>query len=437
MKKFLLLACATIVLSACEKAVLPEDDLLSEETESIIHSAKLNIVASAADEAGEGTLNEGKVYLFNQEDKCVQLLTMNEEDHRIEAQIPAGQYTLYAIGGDDLTRFDLPSQDEATPTSVITRLSCKIMTDLMMATAYLDVAEGETLNQNISLTHVVFCLDEIELREMPAGVTSVEVTLAPLYSAVQLDGSYEETQTESYKVALEKQADGTTWKTEKQQMLFPSKGKPTIKVSMITTTGSMSYSFTSAEELEPNHHFDIVGTYKATQGVSLSGIMTDGGWGEDRTISFDIDEKEVDVVKFVAGQFYQDYYVVSVDEAQRRAVLLAKEKLTYTAPTEADAASSAWLASFVEPMAALAKPDGAMGNWRLPTLQEVNIFIRDTQVVSFNQESGNTVNFYCLNEEGVLYWAYMHRYENGTELRTGTEGFKQGIRLHPVIEVAF
>ena len=436
MKKFLLLACATIVLSACEKAVLPEDDLISEETETTIHSAKLNIVASAADEAGEGTLNEGKVYLFNQEDKCVQLLTMNEEDHRIEAQIPAGQYTLYAIGGDDLTRFDLPSQDEATPTSVITRLSGKIMTDLMMATAYLDVAEGETLNQNISLTHVVFCLDEIELREMPAEVTSVEVTLAPLYSAVQLDGSYEETPTESYKVALEKQADGTTWKTENQQMLFPSKGKPTIKVSVITTTGSMSYSFTSAEELEPNHHFDIVGTYKATQGVSLSGIMTDGGWGEDRTINFDINEKDVDEVKFVAGQFFQDYYVVSVDEAQRRAVLLAKEDLTYTAPVKG-AASSAWQASLVEPMAALAKPAGATGNWRLPTLDEVDIFARDTQVVSFNQSSGDTMNFYCLGEEEELCWAFIHRGDNGTELMWGTSGLVDRIRLRPVIEVAF
>lgn len=436
MKKFLLLACATIVLSACEKAVLPEDDLLSEETESTIHSAKLNIVASAEDEAGEGTLNEGKVFIFNHEDKCVQLLTMNEEDHRIEAQIPAGQYTLYAIGGDDLTRFDLPSQEEATPTSVITRLSGKMMTDLMMATAYLDVAEGETLNQNISLTHVVFCLDEIELREMPAGVTSVEVTLAPLYSAVQLDGSYEETPTESYKVALEKQTDGTTWKTEKQQMLFPSKGKPTIKVSMITTTGSMSYSFTSAEELEPNHHFDIIGTYKATQGVSLSGIMTDAGWGEDRTINFDIDEKDVDEVKFVAGQFFQDYYVVSVDEAQRRAVLLAKEDLTYTAPAEG-AASSVWQASFVAPMAALAKPAGAAGNWRLPTLDEVDIFARDTQVVSFNQSSGDTMNFYCLGEEEKLCWAYIHRGNNGTELKWGTSGFIERIRLRPVIEVAF
>ena len=435
MKKILLLACATIVLSSCEKAVLPEDDLLSEETESTIHSAKLNIVASAADEADEGTLNEGKVYLFNQEDKCVQLLTMNEEDHRIEAQIPAGQYALYAIGGDDLTRFDLPSRDEATPTSVITRLSGKMMTDLMMATAYLDVAEGETLNQNISLTHVVFCLDEIELREMPSEVTSVEVTLAPLYSAVQLDGSYEETPTESYKVALEKQADGKTWKTEKQQMLFPSKGKPTIKVSMITTTGSMSYSFTSAEELEPNHHFDIVGTYKATQGVSLSGVMTDGGWGEDRTISFDIDEKDVEVELPVAGQFYQNYYVVSVDEAQRRAVLLAKEKLTYTAPAEG-AASSAWLASFVEPMAALAKPAGAMGNWRLPTLDEVDIFIRDTQVVSLGAK-GYTANFYCLDEDGVLYWAYLNPQNDENDLIRGTAGFKQGIRLHPVIEVAF
>ena len=436
MKKFLLLACATIVLSACEKAVLPEDDLLSEETESTIHSAKLNIVASAEDEAGEGTLNEGKVFLFNGEDKCVQLLTMNEEDHRIEAQIPAGQYTLYAIGGDDLTRFDLPSQEEATPTSVITRLSGKMMTDLMMATAYLDVAEGETLNQNISLTHVVFCLDEIELREMPAGVTSVEVTLAPLYSAVQLDGSYEETPTESYKVALEKQTDGTTWKTEKQQMLFPSKGKPTIKVSMITTTGSMSYSFTSAEELEPNHHFDIVGTYKATQGVSLSGIMTDAGWGEDRTINFDIDEKDVEVELPVAGQFYQNYYVVSVDEAQHRAVLLAKEDLTYTAPAEG-AASSVWQASFVAPMAALAKPAGAAGNWRLPTLDEVDIFARDTQVVSFNQSSGDTMNFYCLDEEEELCWAFIHRGNNGTELKWGTSGFIERIRLRPVIEVAF
>jgi len=266
-------------------------------------------------------------------------------------------------------------------------------------------------------------------------VTSVEVTLAPLYSAVQLDGSYEETPTESYKVSLEKQADGTTWKTENQQMLFPSKGKPTIKVSVITTTGSMSYSFTSAEELEPNHHFDIVGTYKATQGVSLSGIMTDGGWGEDRTINFDIDEKDVEVELPVAGQFYQNYYVVSVDEAQRRAVLLAKEDLTYTAPAKG-AASSVWQASFVEPMAALAKPAGAAGNWRLPTLDEVDIFIRDTQVVSFNQSTGDTMNFYCLNEETLCY-AFIHRGNNGTELMWGTSGFIANIRLRPVIEVAF
>ena len=88
-------------------------------------------------------------------------------------------------------------------------------------------------------------------------------------------------------------------------------------------------------------------------------------------------------------------------------------------------------------MAALAKPAGATGNWRLPTLDEVDIFARDTQVVSFNQSSGDTMNFYCLGEEEKLCWAYIHRGNNGTELKWGTSGFIERIRLRPVIEVAF
>ena len=54
-----------IALTACEKAVLPEEGLASEEASLVIGSAKLNIFTSTPGDSEEETIAEGKVYIFN------------------------------------------------------------------------------------------------------------------------------------------------------------------------------------------------------------------------------------------------------------------------------------------------------------------------------------------------------------------------------------
>lgn len=436
MKKLVLMAFAMFSLTACEKEVLPEGGIDIENVDLATGSAKLNIFARASGDAENGTITEGKVYIFNNDGLCVQVLTMDEESQQFATQLAAGRYTLYAIGGDDLTRFALPTQGEAAPNSVITRLPGKVMDDLMMASAVVDLEDEEPLNQNMILEHKVVCIDNIEIREVPLTATKVEMTFSPLHSAVCLNGTFPATPTESYMIALTKQADGTTWKAEPDQMLFPSKGSPAVNVLITTSTGTLSYSYTAAE-MVANHHFNIVGTYQVSQGVSLSGTLTAGDWGEDQTITFDMDESDMEVVYFpVAGTFYNGYYVVSVDVPNRTAVLLAKEKLDYTVPGS-NASNVQWKAALVSPMAALEKPTGVTNAWRLPTLAEVDIFARDTQVTYFGETSGNTPNFYCLDGEERLNWAYMHRDNDVYELHYGYSGFVDRIHLRPVIEVNF
>jgi len=424
-----------LTLTACEKAIVPEGDEFSTEKRVVTGSAHLNIITNATNRVGNEMNIVGKIYVFNSEGSCVQVLSSGEEGHQFSSQLPADLYTLYAVGAEDLSRFNLPDQEEATPASVISLQAGKKMDDLLMATATVDLASGETLNQNISLEHKVFCLDDIEIRQVPASATRVEISFAPIYSTVCLDGSYPESPTESYKIALTKQADGRTWKAKPSQMMFPSKGKPTIKVSIVTDEATLSYSYTSTELLEANHYFTIVGTYQASQGVQLTGILTSSEWGEDRTITFDIHEDDVTTAYHLeAGQLYNGYYVVSLDKTNKSAVLLAKEKVDYTAPTE-DTNEATWKTALEAAMATLEKPSGATGNWRLPTLEEAKIFTNDTKATYFGQ-SACTPNFFCLDGE-TLKWAYTRIHGGTHRFESGTGQFSGMMHLRPVIDMKY
>lgn len=434
---FIAITCAVVLFSSCAKIAVEEDDeipsLVSEQ-----ESAKLNIITrSATSDSEESLFADGCVYILNAAGKCVQMLSFNEESNQATAQLAAGTYNLYAVAGDDLSRFSLPTQSEATSSSVITLLNGKVMDDLLMASAEVELEDGETVNQNLVLKHKVICVDDIEIREVPQFVTKVEISLSPLYSSVQLDGDYLSTPTESYKVALTKQDDGKTWKVTPHQMLFPSKGLPTIKVSITTDEGVVAYSYTAAEELPANHHITIIGTYKVSQGVTLTGVLTDGGWDEDRIITFDFDESNE--MNPVAGQFFRDYYVVTVDASSRKAVLLAKAVVDYVAPNSEDS-QDPWLQAFVAPMAALDKPLGvSAGNWRLPTTTEVKIFTADPNVINFTTSKGSLVSatYYCL-EGNSLNWG-----ESSTTdyinyiFRTGSGFYASGIYLRPVIDITY
>lgn len=434
---------AVLTFSSCEKiAINEESEFPSTVTDQVNGSARLNIITRAgAGDSDDDIISEGRIYLFNSAGKCIQLLSTDEENNQATVQLSAGSYALYAVGGNDLSRFSFPIQSEATSASVIKLIDGKVMDDLLMASANVDLEDGETLNQNLSLVHKVLCIDEIEIKQLPQTVTKVEVSLTPLYSSVQLDGEYPASPTGNYKIELTKQSDGTTWKASPKQMLFPSKGNPTIKVSITTDEGVMGYSYNAAEELPANHHFTIIGTYKAEQGVSLTGVLTAAGWEEDRTISFDLDGSNQTVYNPVAKEFCNGYYVVTVDEANHTAVLLSQKNIPYVAPAN-ESSSEAWKQTLAASLAAWDKPEGAnCGNWRIPTIAEAELITQDPRAVTIDTSTSpfTSISIFCLNGN-VLNWAES-RTEDNIEytFHSGSGGITSSanIYLRGVIDITY
>ena len=387
-----------MTLASCEKIVL-NDGISTVEDEN--GTALLTISTRGVNDNETESVTEAKIYVFNESDKCVELLTPDGDNMTATAHLRAGTYTLYAIGGPDLSRFTLPSISNATASSLITLVENKVMDDLLT---------------------------------IPTDVTGVEVTLSSFYSAIKLNGTYDANSSTDYTVNLTEQEDGTTWSVQPQKLMFPSIGVPTITIVLTTPSGTDSYSYTADEIISANHHITISGTHHAAQGATLTVSINAEAWGDNKTVDFTYNESNT-VYRPIAGTFCNGYYVVSVNEAQRQAVLLAKEKLIeYEAPATG-AAASEWRAALTAPMTALNKPINITNNWRLPTLEEVGIFSKDTQIVTFSSE-GRSKLYFC-EDGGVLKRAQTHHTDNSDELNWSTTGFTSTTRLRPVIDIEY
>ena len=423
----MLAVCSLMPFSSCEKISLEDEEIGSEPSTG---NALLTISTRGVDDTEEA-IKYGRIYIFNSAGTCVQMLSTTEDNNTATTRLDAGTYTLYAVGVEDLERFNLPTQTEATSTSIITLLSGKVMDDLLMKTVNVTLEDGETLNQPISLEHKVLSIDQVEIKDVPDDVTQVEVSVNSFYSSVRLDGTFPDTPTESYTVTLTKQTDGTTWKATPQQLLFPTKGTPTITVSVTSPRGVQGFSSTTSDALPVNHHFTLSATYKATQGTLLDMVLTASDWGENRTVSFDLDD---DIKIPVAQSYFKGYYVVSTNATARTAVLLAKSSLAYTAPSSTTNAE-AWQAATVAPMAALAKPTGVSTNWRLPTHDEIEVVSKDTQIVTFTSGGISAIYFCTISND--FGWGYTQKSGDTYTFNTGTAEFGSQIKLRPVIDINY
>ena len=416
---------ATLV--SCEKTVIDSTEPVGGSDNG---SAKLIVTTRGNEDNSTTGLKEGRIYVFNSAGKCVKLLSTDENSLEATTRLAAGTYSLYAIGSTDLSRFNLPTEAEATPTSVITLKEGQEMTEFFEKSVEVTLADDETKEQPITLDRKVLGVSKIEIKSVPDEVTKVEVGLSSFYGSIRVDGTYPETPITNYRVELEKQNDGS-WLITPNQMLFPSVGVPTIEVVYTLAAGTMSFSYTATEAMVANYKVNITGTYK--QGAQMTCQLTAQAWGDDKDVNFDFNEENQVVYHPVAGEFCNGYYCVTANDATGKAVLLAKNKITYTAPSASDEA--AWLAALVGPMAALDKPAGISNNWRLPTLAEAEIISKDEQIQEFSS-AGNSAAYFCKDGNGALNWGYTNKNENNYTFHTGTQ-FASSVTLRPVIDLDY
>ena len=392
-KTFVILAAVggLVGLGGCSEQV-NNDVILEEIAWGIPENQGVLRVSTRSDASPQ----EGMVYVFDSEGNCVKVLSTDEGGQLAATQLAVGAYSVYAIGSDDLSAYTLPDLDDAATTSVIRVAEGKAQGDLFMKAGSITLTAGNASNLALELERQVIQLKELTIKQVPTDVTKVEVSISPLHQGVRLDGMPCEGQT-SLTLVLSKLADNTTWGNgEHQPYCFPSDGEPTITVSFTRTSGVKRYSYQASEAFEANHQLVIEGTYSEQQDALLSGSLTAKAWGAERSMPFEFDEanlvggdssenlEELEVP--VAGGTYRGYYVVSVNDASKRAVILSKTQDNGIG----NAAAMESKASQIE------KPVGegiSCGEWRLPTIEECRAFLGDHNV------EGKLYNtyYYCID----------------------------------------
>lgn len=198
--------CGVVALSSCEKVVFDEVD-----NEEVTPTSQL-IISTRADDPMTTAIQQGRIYIFDSEGSCVRMLSTDATTQTAETALQAGSFSVYAVGGSDLSRFGLPEQANATTTSVLQLQSGQTMGDLLLTNADVTLKDGENRTLNLTLNRKVFCVTDVTIKQVPADVTKVEVSLEPLYKQVLLNGTFPD-ETESATITLTAGEDGT-WQAQ-------------------------------------------------------------------------------------------------------------------------------------------------------------------------------------------------------------------------------
>ncbi|MCR5197246.1 MAG: FimB/Mfa2 family fimbrial subunit [Prevotella sp.] len=395
-KLFTAACCCIIALVGCSK------EIISDEENQLARTSQLSITTRA--DGDLANIKDGRIYVFNQAGTCIEMLTTAEATQSATTLLAPGTYQVYAVGSEDLNRFSLPDKDNAKADRKISLNEGNAMEDFLTTQAQVTLEDGVTQQLNLHMERKVTSLTSITIKKVPTDVTAVSVTIEPLYSSILLDGSFPN-ETEPAKMVLTKKEDGT-WQTTPNMLHFPSKGKPTITITFTREDGLKSYSYTANEELAANHHFTIEGTYTQSQGVTLTGIIYNSEWGEDKTITFDFDDENIsdnggdddsgntDVTMPTPGSTYKGCYVVSVN-GNTATLLSNNQKRGYTLSNDNTTATN----SLNEALASWPSEDEITGTWRIPTLEEAQLFLIDSN--SFELTLTSWTTYIILNNSNV------------------------------------
>jgi len=394
------------------------------------------------------------VYLFNSSGACASILTSDASGAYASAKLPAGSYTLYALGGDGLSSLVLPTQAEATPSSVLTLAENQSLGDLLMTQSTVTLDDGESEDVSLALERKVLEITSVTINQVPDDITGVQVSVGALYGQVQLNGEYVASSSAPCVITLTSQGSGT-WAATPQLITFPSKSKPVITITF-TADGAepRSYSYSSDEELLANHKYNLEGTYTEPLGVTINGTITAQAWDSSVTgIAFDFDESNSTNSSStddpssgngnssgndnpssgtddpsqvpVAGETYKGCYVVSVNTEAHTAVLLSPiQKKGYV---HSDFSESDWLAFFNEELESWPNEEGVTGNFRIPTIEEIGI---SAQIVGALTMS---TYYFCLKSSRLCT---IRVKSNKVDGEPGYE-YGGGYYLRPVIDISY
>ena len=446
-RKVLFWPLAAMLLTACEKGL--DEGIADVAPAGQVTNSVLQVRTRSGGSAGEEATvaYPVTVYVFSGEE-CRAVQTIGDEGQTLNIGLTEGTYSVYAIGGASSSDYVLPTADDALATSAIALREGHSHGDLMAAQATATLTDGGTNTVTLGLQRRTMLIQSVEIKKIPTAATAVSVTIAPLWQALCVGGTFATAGTSST-IALTRQEDNRTWTLPSHQgegpgvgsvfLLPPSSQPASVSVNITIGGATKTYTYSCSDQLEAGYKINIDGTYTEAVGVSLSGTITGATWLGERTISFEFDESGSSTSEpsepnepsdpsepsepssdFPAvGDTYQGCYVLAVstiDETSAELTLLSPNEQAATTVGNADAA-----------LAAL----GAVGisDWAVPTKAQMQLV--EARLLADDASLAGEKYLYRKSNDGLGY-----RTLGAAETAWPTANTTDSYRLRPVAVVS-
>ena len=451
-------ALAMLGLTACEKGLV--DGVADVAPAGQAANSVLQVrTRSGGSAGGEATVAYPvTVYVFSGEE-CRAVQTIGDEGQTLNIGLTEGTYSVYAVGGASSSDYVLPTTDDAAATSAIALREGHSHGDLMAAQATATLTDGGTNTVTLGMQRRTMLIQSVVVKKVPTAATAVSVTIAPLWQALTVGGTFATAGTSST-IALTRQEDNRTWTLPSLSgegssaalpshqgegpgvgsvfLLPPSSQPASVSVNITIGGATKTYTYSCSDQLEAGYKINIDGTYTEAVGVSLTGTITGATWLGERTISFEFDESgssptpdpspegagsedTQDTGSFPAvGDTYQGCYVlaVTVDDGGESAelTLLSPNEQAATTTGNADAA-----------LAAL----GAVGisDWAVPTKAQMQLV--EAKLLADDASLAGQKYLYRKSNDGLGY-----RTLGAAETAWPTANTTDSYRLRPVAVVS-
>ena len=414
-KKVLFWPLAAVLLTACENGLDDGGEGLTPSPTGQVTNSVLQVRTRGTSPSEEATIAYPVQVYVMQGDMCCAAQTIGDEGQTLNIDLMEGTYSVYAIAGASATDYTLPTQSEGTSTSAITLKDGKAHGDLMAATATATLVDGGTNTVTLGLQRKTMLLQDVTIKKVPTAATTVSVTIAPLWQALTVSGTYS-TAGGSQTIALTRQDDNRTWTLEGEaiHLLPPSNLPASVSVNITTGGATKTYTYSCSDQLEAGYKIIIDGTYTEAVGVALTGTITGATWLGERTISFEFDENGSNGVNGdngsdpsepnqpnspssdipAVGSTYQGCYVLAVNDADDYA------EVTLLSPTELTGIDYSSNIQASTDAALSTVTSGDISGWEVPTTAEAQLMYNAREAI------GNlTANSY-LYHTGTGYRAF-------------------------------
>lgn len=379
--KAVMLLFAVITFASCEK--FNEDEVVENKEANSTLIVRTRAAANDGTEGGTESIISYpiNIYVFDESNECVAVSTLSSADDELSLKLPEGMYEVCAVAGASADSYELPTQETATKETVLTLKDGQKHGDLMTANNTVTLEYGGTNTLTLALERKVMLIESVTINNVPASVSNVSVSIHPLKANLLLDGSYSGENGAS-EIELTGDVDGSTWKNTEGVYLLEAVGRPTVEVTFTINDEPVSYSYTCDRELKANHKVFITGTFTG-DGIEMTGSISGVEWAEDEEIEFDFGGKEsggtddngdVEISDVpTVGTLYKGCYVLKSETNGGMTTLTLMYPENYSQVWGFDKDDQESIEAELTTVLAGLSVEGISTEWRLPTLEEIEI----------------------------------------------------------------